>query len=74
MTRQEETSIAEALEHFVGKQCKVVFKDGDELRVKHGTLISAADGFATLETIHGICAIRISEITKIQQTSSPAGG
>ena len=61
--------MGEALERFLNKQVKVVFKDGDELRVKHGVLISVSDGFATLETARGACAIRIAEIIKIQQTA-----
>ena len=60
--------MAEALERFLGQQVKIVFDDGGQVKAKHGTLISSADGFATLETSHGTCAIRISEITKIQQT------
>lgn len=63
--------MGEALERFVGQQVKVVFNDGDQIKAKYGTLISAADGFATLETMHGTCAIRISEVTKIQQTAPP---
>lgn len=65
--------MGEALERFVGKPVKVCFNDGGELRVKHGVLISVSDGFATLDTLHGACAIRISEITKIQQTTLSAG-
>lgn len=63
--------MGEALEHFINKPVKVCFIDGSELRVKHGVLISLSDGFATLDTPHGVCAIRISEITKIQQTTAP---
>lgn len=66
--------MGEALEHFIGKQVKVVFKDGDKLRVKHGVLISVSDGFATLETMHGTCAIKIAEIIKIQTTPSAGDG
>jgi len=63
--------MGEALERFVGQQVKIVFNDGGQIKAKYGTLISAADGFATLDTLHGACAIRISEITKIQQTTAP---
>jgi hypothetical protein len=59
--------MGEALECFVGQQVKIVFDDGGEIRAKHGTLISAADGFTMLETPHGICAIRIAKIIKVQQ-------
>ena len=65
--------MGESLERFVNQKVKVVFRDGNELRVKHGVLISVSDGFVTLETMHGACAIRISEITKIQQTTPHAG-
>lgn len=63
--------MAEPFKCFVGKPVKVCFIDGRELRVKHGVLISVSDGFATLDTPHGACAIRISEVTKIQQTTAP---
>jgi len=59
--------MAEALERLKNQQVKIVFNDGGETRVKHGVLISTADGFATLDTPHGVCAIKFSEITKIQQ-------
>lgn len=65
--------MTEIFERFVGQQAKVVFKDGDEFRVKHGRLVSVSDGFITLETVHGACAIRLTEVIKIQQTSPPAG-
>lgn len=65
--------MAGVFERLINRQVKIVFNDGDQIKVKYGTLISAADGFATLETLHGTCIIRISEITKIQQTSPHAG-
>ena len=64
--------MGETFERFVGQQVKIVFNDGDQIKVKYGTLISAADGFATLETVHGTCAIRVAEILKVQ-THTPAG-
>lgn len=66
--------MGEALERFVGKQVEIVFNDGGQIKVKYGTLISAADGFATLETAHGACAIRIAEIIKVQQTAPARSG
>ncbi len=57
----------EALNRLIGKPCKVVFNDGGEIRAKHGILISTSDGFATIETPHGVCAIKLAEITKIQE-------
>jgi len=61
--------MGEALERFLNKQVKIVFNDGSQIKVKYGTLISAADGFATLETMHGACAVKLSEIIKVQQTA-----
>lgn len=61
-----ETSV-EALKPLINRQVKVVFNDGGETRVKRGLLISTEDGFATLDTPHGLCAIRITEIKKIQE-------
>lgn len=57
----------EAFKLLINRAVKVVFNDGDKIHVKHGILVSAEDGFATLETSHGICAIRITEIKKIQE-------
>jgi len=57
----------EAFKLLINRAVKVVFNDGGKIRVKHGILVSAEDGFATLETPHGICAIRIIEINKIQE-------
>lgn len=55
-----------AFERLINQQVKVVYKDGNELRVKRGLLVSVSDGFVTLETVHGACAIKVSEIIKIQ--------
>lgn len=57
-----------AFGRLINQQVKVLFKDGAELRVKHGVLISVLDGFMTIETISGICAIKVSEIIKVQTT------
>lgn len=64
--------MVEILERFVGQRVKIVFKDGDQIKVKYGTLISAADGFATIETVYGTCAVKIAEIIKVQ-TVPPRG-
>ena len=64
--------MAEVFERFVGQRVKIVFKDGDQIKAKYGTLISAADGFATIETVYGTCAVKIAEIVKVQ--TAPAAG
>ncbi len=64
--------MVEILERFINQRVKITFKDGDQIKARYGTLISAADGFATLETVYGTCAVKIAEIIKVQ-TAPPRG-
>ena len=66
--------MSETFERFVGKEVKIVFNDGGQIKAKYGVLISAEGGFATLDTAFGTCAIKISEIIKIQQTARGDAG
>jgi len=59
----------EALEQFLNQHVKLVFKDGDQVKAKYGVLISTSGDFATIKTEFGICAVRISEVLKVQQSS-----
>lgn len=54
-------------ERFINQDVKLVFHDGDNIRVQRGKLVSVSEGFATLETPNGVVAISISEIVKIRE-------
>lgn len=55
-------------ESLLDHDVKVVFHDGNNIRVQRGKLVSTEDGFATLSTQNGIVAIRIFEIVKIRES------